>query len=68
MRRSGQLLASRSGRPNRRYIGRMDQRHAYFILGLLLLALFAGYVRDVGIRAGVSASTVATLEKLAIFA
>jgi hypothetical protein len=46
----------------------MDARHIYFALGLIVLMLLCGYVRDLGKNAGVSPSTVAMLEKLAILA
>ena len=39
-----------------------------FLVGLVVLAAMAGYVRDLGKAAGVSASTVGFLEKLAFFA
>jgi hypothetical protein len=44
----------------------MDARHVYFVLGLIALALLCGYVRDLGKKAGVSASMVALLERLAL--
>lgn len=43
------------------------QRDLIFIIGVLLLALFAGYVRDLGRRANLSPQAVALLERLAIF-
>lgn len=46
----------------------MDQRHLIFFVGLLLLMLLCGYVRDLGRKAGYSAQTVAQLERLALFA
>lgn len=46
----------------------MDARHIYFFAGLLLLALLCGYVRDLGARAGISATNVALLERAALFA
>jgi hypothetical protein len=46
----------------------MDTRHIYFALGLIALVLLCGYVRDLGRKAGVSASTVALLERLALLA
>jgi hypothetical protein len=44
----------------------MDRRHLYFFFGLLLLMLLCGYVRDLGARAGISATKVALLERLAL--
>jgi hypothetical protein len=43
-------------------------RHLIFFVGLLALALLVGYVRDLGIRAGLSSQSVALLERLAFFA
>jgi hypothetical protein len=42
--------------------------HVIFATGLLLLALMVGYVRDLGVRAGLPPKTVALLERLAFFA
>lgn len=42
------------------------QRDLLFLFGVLLLALFAGYVRDLGRRANLPPQTVALLERLAI--
>jgi hypothetical protein len=46
----------------------IDKRHIIFFAGLIVLAVMAGYVRDLGKSAGVSLSTIQLLEKLAIFA
>jgi hypothetical protein len=46
----------------------MDAQHIIFALGLIALMLLCGYVRDLGKKAGVSPSTVALLEKLALLA
>ena len=46
----------------------MLQRDLIFLLGLLLLALLCGYVRDLGRKAEVPAQAVTLLERLAIFA
>jgi hypothetical protein len=46
----------------------MDARHIYFALGLIALMLLCGYVRDLGKKAGVPASTVSLLERLALLA
>ncbi len=49
-------------------VARMDTRHICFALGLIVLMLLCGYVRDLGKKAGVSPSTVAMLERLALLA
>jgi len=41
------------------------QRHVAFFIGLVLLALMVGYVRDLGLKAGFSPQAVALLERLA---
>jgi hypothetical protein len=46
----------------------VDNRHVMFFVGLIALAVMAGYVRDLGKAAGVSRSTIQLLEKLAVFA
>lgn len=46
----------------------MNARHVYFAIGLIALMLLFGYVRDLGKRAGLPASQVALLERLALFA
>ncbi len=45
----------------------MEHRHLIFLIGLLLLALFAGYVRDLGRSANLPPQLVALLERLAMF-
>jgi hypothetical protein len=49
-------------------VARMDARHIYFALGVIALMLLCGYVRDLGKKAGVSPSTVALFERLALLA
>ncbi|MFZ2049916.1 MAG: hypothetical protein WAU69_03150 [Solirubrobacteraceae bacterium] len=45
----------------------MNTRLIVFIGGLLLLMLLCGYVRDLGVKAGLSPAVVASLERLALF-
>jgi hypothetical protein len=42
-------------------------RDLIFMVGVLLLAIFAGYVRDLGRKANVPPGAVQLLERLAIF-